>query len=250
MSKISEALDKADRERRKGESESAEDSCIPGSEFGPSLSGETPSAVRRELGIMRNLVESQLPSRKSRSLIITSATPDEGVSTVAANFAKAVADDPLMNVLITDTYPENAIQHTLFGLENKIGFVEFARGDARLEDIIQSTARMNLCVVTSGVATGGMFQLAGTERVATFVKSLQPRFNYLLFDAPPVLLYPETSVLGSHVDGVLLVVRALSTRREAVARARDTLVKSGCNVIGIVLNRYKYSIPEFVYRRV
>lgn len=250
MSKISEALDKADRERRKSEGEAAEKAGTGVTEPGPSLSAGTPNAVRRELGIMRNLVESQLPSRKSRSLLLTSATPEEGVSTITANFARALAEDPLISVLVADTYPENAVQHSLFNLENRIGFVEFARGDAKLEEIIQSTERANLCVVTSGVATGGMFQLAGTERVAAFVKSLQPRFNYLLFDAPPVLLYPETSILGSHVDGVLLVVRALTTRREAIARARDTLVKSGCNVIGVVLNRYKYSIPEFVYRRV
>jgi protein-tyrosine kinase len=248
VSKISEALDKADRERRRNEE--TRGSVAQESVLGPSLSGDIPSAVWRELGIMRNLVESQLPSRKFRSLLVTSATPEEGVSTITANFAKALADDPLLNVLVVDGNPGDAIQHEMFGLENGAGFVEFARGDAKLEDVIHNTARTNLCVITSGVAAGGMFQLAGTERVTTFVKSLQPRFHYLLFDAPPVLSYPETAVLGSHVDGVLLVVRALSTRREAVARARDTLIKSGCNVVGAVLNRYRYSIPEFIYRRV
>ncbi|MCX5800446.1 MAG: CpsD/CapB family tyrosine-protein kinase [Candidatus Eisenbacteria bacterium] len=248
MSKISEALDKADRERRRGEESGG--LVAEESELGPSLSGDIPRSVWRELGIMRNLVESQLPSRKSRSLLLTSATPEEGVSTITANFAKALADDPLLNILVTDANPGDATQHELFGLENRAGFVEYARGDARLEDVIQTTTRRNLCVITSGMTTAGMFQLAGTEGVAAFVESLRSRFQYLFLDAPPVLSYPETSVLGSHVDGVLLVVRALSTRREAVARARDTLMKSGCNVVGVVLNRYKYSIPEFIYRRV
>jgi capsular exopolysaccharide synthesis family protein len=248
VSKISEALDKADRERLANAE--AKKPVAHESELGRWLSDEMPSNVWRELGIMRNLVESQLPSHTSRSLLVTSATPEEGVSTITANFAKALSDDPLLNVIVVDANPVQAIQHELFGLENKAGFVEFSRGDAKLEDVIQNTQRKNLCVITSGVVAGGMFQLAGTERVTAFVKSLRTLYHYILFDAPPVLSYPESSVLGSHVDGVLLVVRALNTRREAVARARDTLTKSGCSIVGVVLNRYKYSIPEFIYRRV
>ncbi|KPJ61395.1 MAG: hypothetical protein AMJ46_01500 [Latescibacteria bacterium DG_63] len=248
MSKISDALDKADRERRKSQESGVPTEPAP--QLGPSLSGHLPSGMWRELGIMRNLVESQLPSRTSRSLLVTAASTEEGVSTVTANFAKTLADDPLLNILVVDASPGNAVQHELFKLDNTAGFVEFARGDSKLEDVIRVSSRKNLSVITSGAATGGMFQLVGTERVATFIKNLQPRFHYLFFDAPPVLSYPETAILGSHVDGVLLVVRSLSTRREAVARARDALSKSGCNIIGVVLNRYRYSIPEFIYKRV
>jgi len=248
VSKISEALDKADRERRKSGEIAA--STARESELGASLSGDIPGGVWREFGIMRYLVESQLPSQEFRSLLLTSSTPGEGVSTVTANFAKALSDDPLLNILIVDAHPGHPTQHEMFGLENRVGFVEFARGDAKLEDVIRVTSRRNLFVITSGVAAGGIFQLSGTERVATFVKSLRPNFHYLFIDAPPVLSYPESEVLGSHVDGVLLVVRVLRTRREAAARAKDTLAKSGSKVIGVVLNRYKYSIPEFIYKRI
>jgi capsular exopolysaccharide synthesis family protein len=248
VSKISDALDKADRERKKSPEERVP--AVDESQLGPSLSGHLPSGMWRELGIMRNLVESQLPSRKFRSLLVTSATSEEGVSMVTANFAKTLADDPALNVLVVDANPQEAVQHELFSLDNTRGFVEFVRGDSKLDDVISVTSRKNLSVITSGAATGGMFQLVGTERIAAFIEELQARFHYLFFDAPPVLLYPETAVLGSHVDGVLLVVRSVSTRREAVARARDALTKSGCNIVGVVLNRYRYSIPEFIYKRI
>ncbi len=248
MSKISDALDKADKERRKSSAKAV--TAADQSKLGPSLSGHLPSGMWRELGIMRNLIESQLPSRKFRSLLVTSATPDEGVSTVTANFAKALADDSSLNILVVDANPQDAVQHELFAIDNARGFVEFARGDSKLDDLIRVTSRKNLSVITSGAATGGMFQLIGTERIAAFIKELQTRFHYLFFDAPPVLSYPETAVLGSYVDGVLLVVRSVSTRREAVARARDALNKSGCNIVGVVLNRYRYSIPEFIYKRI
>ena len=249
MSKISDALDKADRERRAREETGApEPRQRP--ELGPPLSRGVPEAFWRELGIMRNLVESHLPSKKSRSLMLTSAAVGEGVSSVTANFGKVLADDPSVNVLVVDANPEAPVQHELFGVENGRGFVELAGGSLRPEEAVRETVRKNLCVITSGTVAGGKFQPAGTERVPGILNTLQARFNYLLFDAPPVLSHAETAVLGSHVDGVLLVVRALNTRREAAARARDALAKSGCNVIGVVLNRYKYSIPEFIYRRV
>ncbi|MFH0777908.1 MAG: CpsD/CapB family tyrosine-protein kinase, partial [Candidatus Eisenbacteria bacterium] len=248
-SKISDALDKADRERQKGE-QGTGDRPESAAELGGSLSSDLDASAWREFGMMRNLIESQLAGRKFRSLVFSSATSGEGVSTVTANFAKTLADDPMVNVLVVDANPQGAVQHALFGLDNTVGFIEFAGGSFRLEDAIKQTSRKNLSVVTSGTATGGMFQLLGTGRVSDFIRALQPRFHYLLFDAPPVLSYPETAVLGSHTDGVLLVIRALSTRREAVLRARDTLQKSGCNMVGVVLNRYKFSVPEFIYKRV
>ena len=248
MSKISDALDKADRERRSREEAGGPEPQR--TELGPSLSQNTPGQSWRELGMMRNLIESQLPSKKSRSLLVTSAALGEGVSSVTANFGTMLADDAAVNVLVVDANPGSPVQHEFFGLDNSVGFVELARGDLKFEDVVKSTPRKNLCVIPSGTATGGIFQLVGTERVTSLITSLQSRFHYLLFDAPPVLTHPETAVLGSHVDGVLLVVRALNTRRETATRARDTLTKSGCNVIGVVLNRYKYSIPEFIYRRV
>jgi len=248
VSKISDALDKADRERRAREEAGAPEPQRP--ELGPPLSRNVPEAFWRELGMMRNLIESHLPSKRSRSLMFTSAGDGEGVSSVTANFARVLADDTSMNVLVVDANPERPAQHEFFGIDNTRGFVELARGDLKSDEAVRVTVRKNLCVVPTGAATGGMIQLVGTERVPGMLAALQARFNYLLFDAPPVLSHPETAVLGSHVDGVLLVVRALNTRREAAARARDALAKSGCNVIGVVLNRYKYSIPEFIYRRV
>ncbi len=248
MSKISDALDKADRERRAREQAGGAE--LATCDQGPSLSGDVPDKIWRELGIMRNLVESYLPSKKNRSLLLTSAAPEEGVSTVVANLARALADDPLLNVLVVDANAGDAVQHTLFGLENTRGLLDLVRGDAKFEEAVRPTTRNNLNLLTSGAATGGVFQLFGADRMAGLLADLAPRFQYIVLDAPPVLSHPETAILGSHVDGVVLVVRALRTRREAVARARDTLVKSGCNVIGIVLNRYKYSIPEFIYKRV
>lgn len=251
MSKISDALDKADRERRKRKE--AEETASPGIESpgqGQSRASGLPEAVRREMELMRNVVESQLPSRKFRSILFTSAASEEGVSTVTANFARTLAEDPAVNILVVDLNPHAPSQQDFFGVDNAAGFVEFARGDLKLESVLRSTARRNVCVIPSGSAGGGMLQLVSSERVSSFVADSRVRFNYLLFDAPPVLSYPETSVLGHRLDGVLLVVRALSTRREAVARAKDMLVKSGCNTLGIVLNRYRYPIPEFIYRRV
>jgi Mrp family chromosome partitioning ATPase len=68
-------------------------------------------------------------------------------------------------------------------------------------------------------------------------------------DAAPVGTYPECAVLCDKVDSVILVVKHGSTRREVVVRTREIITRAGGKILGVVLNRRRFPIPEFLYRR-
>jgi Mrp family chromosome partitioning ATPase len=78
---------------------------------------------------------------------------------------------------------------------------------------------------------------------------MRDKFDYVILDAPPVPAFPECLVLCAKVDGVVLVVESGKTRRQVALRARKQVEEVGGKVLGVVLNKRKYYIPEWIYRR-
>ena len=78
---------------------------------------------------------------------------------------------------------------------------------------------------------------------------LKKEFDYLVFDFPPIHTYPDIPILASLMDGVILVVRAEKTRYEVVQDAKEQLDIAHANILGVVLNRKKQVIPDFLYKR-
>jgi protein-tyrosine kinase len=92
--------------------------------------------------------------------------------------------------------------------------------------------------------------LFNSERMSTFISSVREDYDYVLIDTSAVLEAPETPIIGSYATGTVMVVRSGKTRREVIKRAMLMIEKLGGRFIGTVLNRKKYYIPEFIYRRV
>jgi Mrp family chromosome partitioning ATPase len=87
-------------------------------------------------------------------------------------------------------------------------------------------------------------------RVQPRLKELGARFENVLICAPPADLYAESVALGRIVDGVVLVVSANATRRDAVARVKSRFDDLGVSILGVVLNDRRYPIPQSLYRRI
>jgi len=82
------------------------------------------------------------------------------------------------------------------------------------------------------------------------LQSVGGAYDWIVVDGPPVLESPDAASLGAVVDGVVLVVQAGRTKRPVLTRSVDLLRRSGGKVLGMVLNRRRLEIPEFIYRRI
>ena len=82
------------------------------------------------------------------------------------------------------------------------------------------------------------------------ISDLLATYDYVIFDAPPVLAYPEATVLSRQTDGVVFVIEAVRTKKEVAKKAVEAVAKAGGQVLGVVLNKNKRFIPEFIYKRV
>ena len=203
-----------------------------------------------QLSGLRLQVDTALSGRRPRVLMFASAASGEGSSTVAASFARVVAQDLVSRVLLVDANARRPGLALYFGLPEGPGLPQVLHSGYPFAECAKPVERPNLQVMPSmpGQAIAG--NLYAQQLVRTFLNQYGANYDYVIFDAPPVLESPETTVLGGAVDTSLLVVRAAHTKGDVVNRAIDSLAKAGVPVLGVVLNRRQLDIPEFLYKRI
>lgn len=170
-----------------------------------------------------------------RTLLVTSSGPGEGKSTALANLAVAMSDGD-QTVILVDADLRRPSQHELFDLSNERGLSDMFRSESDLDKPpLQPISGSNLQVLTSGPLPPIPSQLLSAQKMEEIIARLAEQANIVLFDSPPVVAVTDASLLASKVDGVLLVVRASSTRRDHVRAAKDRLEKVNAHLVGAVL---------------
>jgi non-specific protein-tyrosine kinase len=191
------------------------------------------SAVAEAYRRLRTNLEFTSLDQPLRTLLVTSAGPDEGKSTTLANLAVSIAQAG-RRVILVDSDLRRPSLHEVFGLDNRDGLTTFVgqpTGDVPLYD----TTVDGLRVLTSGPLPDIPADLIASPAMETLIAKLREQADIVLFDAPPVVTVTDTAVLASRVDGVLIVVNAGRTRREYAQRARAMLEKVHARVVGAVL---------------
>lgn len=174
--------------------------------------------------------------RPVETLIVTSAGPGEGKSQVLANLAVTMAQGERRTILV-DADLRRPVLHDLFGVGNDRGLTtmileEEALGEPPLLDV----GVENLLLVPSGPLPPNPADVLGSSKMEQVIAVFKDRADVILFDAPPVIAVTDAVVLGTKVDGVLLVVAAGRTRREQAEQAKELLDRVNVRIIGAVLS--------------
>lgn len=173
--------------------------------------------------------------RPVNTLVMTSPTAGEGKSVTLANLAVTLAQGGHTTILV-DCDLREPVQHTLWGLNNAQGLTSMLLDNAALENPpLQFVNVDNLSVITSGPLPPNPADLVGSKRMDDVIAVFKKRADYILFDAPPSLLVTDAALLGLKADGLLLVLRAGSSRRDRAARAKEELERVKVPLIGTVL---------------
>ena len=174
-----------------------------------------------------------------RTLVVTSAAPGEGKTMTAANLAVTLAYDGL-RVLLVDCDIRRPRVHGLFQLPRAPGLMELLRAssdpDAPQPRAIRETPVARLSVLTCGALPVNAANLLSGTRMRILLRELQEQFDIIVLDTPPVLATADACIVASLTDGVLLVVRAGTTDKNAAQRAYQQLSNVGARVVGTVLN--------------
>jgi polysaccharide biosynthesis transport protein len=184
-----------------------------------------------------------------RLLVVTSPGPGEGKTTVLANLGVMLAAIG-RRVLLVDGDVRRHRLHELFGMCNERGLstllARISPADGPLDAFVQKTPVPGLAVLTSGPLSPCANRLHSPE-FSQLLRRLREEYEFVLIDTPPVLQIADTRVIGRLADGVILVVRAGHTAREAAAAAYQRLVDDDTRVLGLILNDWNPKLSPHGY---
>lgn len=185
--------------------------------------------------------------RPLQTILITSPAPSEGKSLTVANLGAALAQAG-ERVILVDADLHRPRLHRVFGLRNNRGVTSaLLEEHPNLDGLLQDTTVPGLQVLTSGPLPPNASELLGSAHMRELLSQLSRQADVLLLDSPPATALADAAVLATQTDGVLLVLDAGNTRREAARRAIEALGRVNARVVGAILNRLPTSGGGYYY---
>ena len=207
------------------------------------------SAIREEaLKLVQRVF--LLPSAEGRrAVVFCDVDAGKGSSWVSARAAEALAGQVEGSVCLVDANLRSPRLHKHFGVSSDRGLSDALLDTGPIRNFARRLLGANLWLVVCGSGAADSLAVLKPDRLQSRLAELRAEFDYVLIDAPPVRLYTDALLVGQSTDGVVLVVEANSTRREAAHRAKMILEAANVKLLGAVLNNRTFPIPESIYRR-
>ena len=177
-------------------------------------------------------------------VVVTSASAGEGKTTTVCNLAVAFAQQGRRVVLI-DADLRRARVHDVFGLGIEPGLTDVLVGNATIEQGIRPSGIAGLSILPAGTLPPNPLEFLGGERMRDLLVTLRERFDVVLIDTPPVLVTADAALMGVQADGVVIVVRAGKSERQAARHAVEQIVHVGGRMLGAVLNDPDARTPRY-----
>jgi len=178
-------------------------------------------------------------------ILLTSATPSEGKTTVSTNLACVLAQRDVRVLLIDADLRRPTVHHRL-GLNGKVGLTSVLTGSVTLEHAIQHIPEVpTLDVLVSGPVPPFPTEMLGSETMRQLLDHARGIYTHIVVDSPPLLSVTDSVVLARDADAIVMVLRHGKSSKFAIRRARDLLVRSGARVTGLAVNAVDLNSPEY-----
>ncbi|HTS13135.1 MAG TPA: polysaccharide biosynthesis tyrosine autokinase [Candidatus Limnocylindrales bacterium] len=181
-----------------------------------------------------------------RSLLVSSAQPGEGKTTVSTNLAISLAQLG-QRVLLVDGDLRRPSVHRAFGIRDSLGVVSYLTGQQDWRAAVEKISIANLDVLVSGPIPPNPAELLSSDRMKKLVAEALTEYKFVVIDSPPLLNVADSRILATLVEGVVLVIKGGETSRELARRAQMYASDVGARVIGVVLNNIDLHREEYSY---
>lgn len=178
-------------------------------------------------------------------IVVTSANPKEGKSTVAANIALALAQDD-KKVILIDCDLRKPTLDKRFNIPNEAGLTELVMAKEN-EVTFGYNYNENLTILTSGKIPPNPTEILSSNYMLRLTNTLRKIFDYVILDTPSIELVTDAQILAAKFDGTILVVKAETTKKSSVHNAINILRRVNANIIGVVLNEIEIKKSDDFY---
>lgn len=205
--------------------------------------------ITEQYKILRTNVLSLNRNNPPKVLVITSSLHSEGKTITAINLATVLAHSTQRpKVLLVDADLRRGRIGRYLGVDHKIGLSEILQEKAEVSDALFNIGEDNLTFISSGAVPENPAELLASERMKQFLHTIKGKFDHIIIDTPPIIPVTDSGILGSQVDGVLMVIQAGRTQRGIVRRASELLHQAHSKIVGHILTNIEYHLPEYIYR--
>lgn len=184
---------------------------------------------------VRTNLEFTGPEGMPRSIVVTSAAPGEGKSTLAANLA-VIASHAGKEVVVVDADLRRPTLANLFQVRESPGLTDVLSGRVDLDEVLQSFDGERLTILPSGALPRSPSELLGSTAMLEVIKRLEQRFDLVIIDTAPVLPVTDALVIAVNVGGVVIVARLAETTRSSLRRTVSLIKNINARVLGVVAN--------------
>ncbi|MCM3568208.1 CpsD/CapB family tyrosine-protein kinase [Neobacillus mesonae] len=177
-----------------------------------------------------------LVSKKTQTFLVTSPEERDGKSTILANIAVSMTQQK-KKVLLIDANLRNPSLHKFFYTSNSTGLTDVLTGRMSFREVVYHTKIWRLDLLPSGAVPKNPVELLGSKMMKELMETLKETYDVILFDSNSLLKLPDTKLLSSISDGVILVVRNGKTKLQKAAEAKEMIEFTKSRLIGVILNQ-------------
>jgi len=182
----------------------------------------------------------------ANTITVVSGGAGEGKSTTVLNLATMFAQNG-NRVLLVDSDLRRPSLHKRLNLSNSIGLTNYLLGTNKLEEVIQTTVQPKLDFLPSGRLPSSALGILNSPQMKDFMKEVKNRYDFVFFDAPPIMGVSDATVLASGADLCLLVIQYRKYPQSLAIRSRQMVEKVGGRLIGVVLNNINLASDASYY---
>lgn len=184
-----------------------------------------------------------------RMVVFAGIDHGNGCSQIATSVAETLAGNAPGAVCLVEANFRSPALPGILGTTNYHGLTDALLEGGSIRSFIKPVCDDRLWLLSSGPVAADSPNLLSSERMKARCMELRREFDFVIVDAPPMTRYADAIALGRSADGVVLVLEAGSTRREAAIAAVENLRSSSIKILGAVLNKRTFPIPEGIYNR-